>query len=513
MTTQEKTKQLMDLRRQVKAGGGEEAVARQHKVGKLTARERLDRLLDPGSFQELELFASHHCTDFGMEKISIPADGVVCGVGRVRGRRVCVYAQDFTTRGGSLGLRHAEKICKVLDLSAGLGIPVVGINDSGGARIQEGIDALSGYGSIFFRNVRNSGLVPQISLIMGPCAGGAAYSPALTDLVIMVEDESQMFVTGPAVLESITGETVSAQELGGAQTHGSVSGVAHLIAPDEDTALTLAADLLSYLPDYAGASIPDQSYQSKTEARPELDEVIPDDSRFPYDMKEVIDQVADPDTFLELQPDYADNLIVGFARIGGHPVGILANQPYSMGGCLDINASDKGARFIQLCDAFSLPLINLVDVPGFLPGMDQEHGGIIRHGAKLLYAYASSETPKITVILRKAYGGSYMAMCSKEMGADLVYAWPTAEIAVMGAEGAANVIFQKEIRASSDPQRTRQEKIQAYEERFSSPYLAASRGYVDEVIAPSETRERLLAALELLKTKPHPIRRKGNMPL
>ena len=513
MTTQEKTKQLMDLRRQVKAGGGEEAVARQHKVGKLTARERLDRLLDPGSFQELELFASHHCTDFGMEKISIPADGVVCGVGRVRGRRVCVYAQDFTTRGGSLGLRHAEKICKVLDLSAGLGIPVVGINDSGGARIQEGIDALSGYGSIFFRNVRNSGLVPQISLIMGPCAGGAAYSPALTDLVIMVEDESQMFVTGPAVLESITGETVSAQELGGAQTHGSVSGVAHLIAPDEDTALTLAADLLSYLPDYAGASIPDQSYQSKTEARPELDEAIPDDSRFPYDMKEVIDQVADPDTFLELQPDYADNLIVGFARIGGHPVGILANQPYSMGGCLDINASDKGARFIQLCDAFSLPLINLVDVPGFLPGMDQEHGGIIRHGAKLLYAYASSETPKITVILRKAYGGSYMAMCSKEMGADLVYAWPTAEIAVMGAEGAANIIFQKEIRASSDSQRTRQEKIQAYEERFSSPYLAASRGYVDEVIAPSETRERLLAALELLKTKPHPIRRKGNMPL
>ena len=513
MTTQEKNQRLLELRSRLKTGGGEAAIARQHKAGKKTARERLNKLLDDGCFQELELFASHRCTDFGMEHIEIPADGVVCGVGKIRGRKVCVYAQDFTVRGGSLGKRHADKICKVLDLAATIGIPVIGINDSGGARIQEGVDALSGYGSIFLRNVRNSGVVPQISLIMGPCAGGAAYSPALTDLVIMVKGEGQMFVTGPAVLQSITGEEVSAQELGGAEAHSSISGVAHFAVPDEQAALTLAADLLDYLPSKAGAPLPRKAYQPGDELRPELEDAIPDNDRFPYDMKDIIDQVADPDSFLEVQAEYADNLIVGFARIGGRPVGILANQPFSMGGCLDINSADKGARFIQLCDAFGLPLINLVDVPGFLPGVEQEHGGIIRHGAKLLYAYASAEVPKITVILRKAYGGSYMAMCSKEMGADLVYAWPTAEIAVMGAAGAANIIFHKEIAASEDPQRTRQEKIADYEARFSTPYLAASRGYVDEVISPSETRQRLLGALELLEDKPHPVHRRGNMPL
>ena len=513
MTTQEKIAELLDRRQELQGGGGPAAVLRQHQAGRQTARERLAQLLDPGSFQELELFAAHHCTEFGMERVRLAGDGVVCGLGRIHGRRVCVYAQDFTVRGGSLGRRHAEKICKVLDWAHRLGIPAVGLLDSGGARIQEGVDALAGYGAIFARNVRNSGQVPQISLIMGPCAGGAAYSPALTDVVIQVEGESRMFVTGPAVVKAITGERVSDQALGGAQVHGAVSGVAHLTAPDEAAALALAARVLDYLPANRNEGPPRMPWQVGDEGRPALDGAIPDDPRLPYEMRDVIGQVADPESFLELQPEFADNLIVGFARLAGRPVGLVANQPCSMGGCLDIDASDKGARFIQLCDAFGLPLVNLVDVPGFLPGVEQEHGGIIRHGAKLLYAYGAAETTKLTVILRKAYGGSYMAMCSKELGADLVYAWPTAEIAVMGAEGAANIIFRREIEAAADPDALRQEKLRAYQSCFSSPYPAAARGYVDEVIRPSETRQRLIAALEQLEGKPRPGRLRGNMPL
>lgn len=443
----------------------------------------------------------------------IPADGVVTGYGKIDGRTVFVYAQDFTAQGGSLGEMHAAKICKIMDMALEAGCPVVGLCDSGGARIQEAVDALSGYGQIFYRNACSSGRIPQISVIMGPCAGGAVYSPALTDLIVMVEKESQMFITGPAVVAATTGEEISAEDLGGADTHTTMSGVAHLSARSEEEALGAVRCLLSYLPSKAGARPPLMDFTEHEELQPLLDTVIPDDSSLPYDMHDVVRILLDEDSVMELQPYYADNIITCFGRLGGHSVGVIANQPFSMGGSLDINASDKAARFIQLCDAFGIPLINLVDVPGFLPGADQEHAGIIRHGAKLLYVYSVAEVPKLTVVLRKAYGGSYLAMCSKDLGADFVYAWPTAEIAVMGAAGAANVVFRKEIQAAEDPKAARREKIQLYSEQFATPYMAASRGFVDLVIRPSETRARLLEALELLINKerqPHP---RGNMPL
>jgi len=493
--------------------GGEKAVAKQHAQGKMTARERIAYLLDEGSFHELDSFVKHRCADFGMGEKEIAADGVVTGYGKVEGRPVYVFAQDFTALGGSMGEMNAKKICKLMDMAKRVGAPVVGLNDSGGARIQEGVDALAGYGEIFCRNALYSGHIPQISVIMGPCAGGAAYSPALTDLVIMVREKSQMFITGPAVVESTTGEVISAEELGGAYTHSSASGVSHLMAGTEEEALDYVRRVLGYLPSSANEAPPSLPYTPCEELRKALDEVIPDNDRFPYDMKEVIGQLVDPDSFFELQPLYADNIITGFGRVAGRSVGIVANQPYSLGGCLDINASDKGSRFIQLCDAFNVPLINLVDVPGFLPGIDQEQSGIIRHGAKLLYTYAVAEVPKLTVILRKAFGGSYLAMCSKDMGADLVVAWPTAQIAVMGASGAANVIFRKEIQAAENQEEKRREMIDLYKSKFETPYVAAGRGFVDMVIKPSETRTQIIDALAMLEGKRREGRLRGNMPL
>ena len=442
MTTAEKLAQLDAHSARVLRCGGPKAVEKQHALGKRTARERIELLMDTGTFTEVDRFVRHRCTAFGMGDKDIPADGVVTGYGKIDGRTVFVYAQDFTAQGGSLGEMHAAKICKIMDMALEAGCPVVGLCDSGGARIQEAVDALSGYGQIFYRNACSSGHIPQISVIMGPCAGGAVYSPALTDLIVMVEKESQMFITGPAVVAATTGEEISAEDLGGADTHTTMSGVAHLSARSEEEALGAVRCLLSYLPSKAGARPPLMDFTEHEELQPLLDTVIPDDSSLPYDMHDVVRILLDEDSVMELQPYYADNIITCFGRLGGHSVGVIANQPFSMGGSLDINASDKAARFIQLCDAFGIPLINLVDVPGFLPGADQEHAGIIRHGAKLLYVYSVAEVPKLTVVLRKAYGGSYLAMCSKDLGADFVYAWPTAEIAVMGAAGAANVVFR-----------------------------------------------------------------------
>ena len=479
MTTAEKLAQLDAHSARVLRCGGPKAVEKQHALGKRTARERIELLMDTGTFTEVDRFVRHRCTAFGMGDKDIPADGVVTGYGKIDGRTVFVYAQDFTAQGGSLGEMHAAKICKIMDMALEAGCPVVGLCDSGGARIQEAVDALSGYGQIFYRNACSSGHIPQISVIMGPCAGGAVYSPALTDLIVMVEKESQMFITGPAVVAATTGEEISAEDLGGADTHTTMSGVAHLSARSEEEALGAVRCLLSYLPSKAGARPPLMDFTEHEELQPLLDTVIPDDSSLPYDMHDVVRILLDEDSVMELQPYYADNIITCFGRLGGHSVGVIANQPFSMGGSLDINASDKAARFIQLCDAFGIPLINLVDVPGFLPGADQEHAGIIRHGAKLLYVYSVAEVPKLTVVLRKAYGGSYLAMCSKDLGADFVYAWPTAEIAVMGAAGAANVVFRKEIQAAEDPKAARREKIQLYSEQFATPYMAASRGFVD----------------------------------
>lgn len=513
MSTSKKLQLLEEKTAQIMEGGGQKAIDKQHALGKKTARERIDLLLDPGTFHETDRFVSHRCSNFGMADKAIPDDGVVTGYGKIDGRLVFVYAQDFTVQGGSLGEMHAAKICKIMDMAMQSGAPIIGLNDSGGARIQEAIDALSGYGQIFYRNSLASGHIPQISVIMGPCAGGAVYSPALTDFILMVDKESQMFITGPAVIEATTGEEVSAEELGGADTHTTVSGVAHLSASTEEECLWQVRKILSYLPSNHDQRPPVLPYEEGDEDRPALDTIIPDSSNMPYDMLDVIDQIVDEGSFFQTQPFYADNIITGFGRVGGVAVGIIANQPFAMGGCLDVNASDKAARFIQCCDAFNVPLLNLVDVPGFLPGVDQEHSGIIRHGAKMLYVYSVAEVPKITVVLRKAYGGSYLAMCSKDLGADHVYAWPTAEIAVMGAAGAANIVFRKEITASEDPAATRAQKIQEYSERFATPYVAAERGFVDMVIMPSETRERIIVALQVLRNKKRKGRIRGNMPL
>ncbi|HEY8363354.1 MAG TPA: carboxyl transferase domain-containing protein [Tissierellaceae bacterium] len=512
----EKIQQLLDAGKKIELGGGEEKIAKQHESGKLTARERLNLLFDEGSFVELDKFVEHRCTNFGMEKVKAPADGVVTGYGTVNGRLVFAYAQDFTVLGGSLGEMHAAKICKVQEMALKMGAPIVGFNDSGGARIQEGVDALSGYGKIFYRNTIASGVIPQISVIMGPCAGGAVYSPALTDFIFMVENTSRMFITGPQVIKSVTGEEVSQEELGGAMTHNRVSGVAHFMSKTEEDCIAKIKELLSFLPSNNLEEAPlFESNDDINRIEERLNEIVPDNPNKPYDMKEIIRLIADNGYFFEVQEYYATNIITGFIRLNGKAVGVIANQPKVLAGCLDINASDKAARFIRTCDAFNIPLLNLVDVPGFLPGTEQEYGGIIRHGAKMLYAYSEATVPKVTLIIRKAYGGAYLAMCSKDLGADQVFAWPNAEIAVMGPEGAANIIFKKEIENSDNPIETRNEKIMEYRNTIANPYIAAQRGFIDDILVPSTTRPRLIYAFDMLASKREnrPAKKHGNMPV
>lgn len=507
-TIQEKIQEMKTLQEKVRQGGGTKRIEKQHASGKLTARERIEKLLDPGTFVELDQFVRHRCTNFGMEKEEAPGEGVVTGYGTIDGRLVYVFAQDFTVVGGSLGEMHAAKIVKVQDLAMKMGAPLIGLNDSGGARIQEGIDALSGFGKIFYRNTMASGVIPQISVIMGPCAGGAVYSPALTDFVYMVKNTSQMFITGPQVIKSVTAEEVTAEALGGALTHNRTSGVAHFAAENDDDCMQQIRYLLSFLP---SNNLEDPPIVDTGDDPDRMDEglatVIPDNPNQPYDMKNVIKMLVDNGEFYEVLQHYAQNIITCFARFDGQTVGIIANQPAMMAGCLDINASDKAARFVRFCDAFNISLVTLVDVPGFLPGTDQEYGGIIRHGAKMLYAYSEATVPKITVITRKAYGGAYIAMCSQHLGADQVMAWPSAEIAVMGPAGAANIIFR------GDPDATA--KTDKYVEEFATPYKAAERGYADMVIEPTETRPRIITALNVLATKreTRPAKKHGNIPL
>ena len=515
-TTEEKLAWLRELSEAAANAGSEKAIARQHDRGKLLARERIDLLLDPGSFVELDRFVRHREIEFGMRENRPWGDAVVTGYGTVFGRPVCVFSQDFTVFGGSLSEVFAEKVCKVMDMAVKVGCPVVGINDSGGARIQEGVVSLAGYAEIFWRNVQASGVVPQISLIMGPCAGGAVYSPAITDFVLMTEASSYMFITGPDVVKTVTGEDVSFEDLGGAAAHATKSGVAHLSAPDEESCIEDARYLLTFLPQNNLETAP---YAPPTdpvdrESR-ELDTVIPDSTHRPYDMKRVIELVVDDGAFLEIQPAHAENIVCGFARLGGHAVGVVGNQPSALAGVLDIDASVKAARFVRTCDAFNVPLVTFVDVPGFLPGTAQEWGGIIRHGAKLLYAFAEATVPKLTVITRKAYGGAYDVMSSKHIRADVNVAWPTAEVAVMGPEGAVNIVFRHELDGVEDPAERRAELIADYKERFANPYSAAERGYVDDVIEPRRTRPYLIRALEatLTKREPGPKRKHGNIPL
>jgi propionyl-CoA carboxylase beta chain len=496
-------------------GGGQKRIEAQHKKGKLYARERIELLLDSGSFEEIGRFVMHRCKDFGLDQEYYLGDGVVTGYGTINGRLVYVYAQDFTVLGGSLSETHAEKICKLMDLALENGVPVVGLNDSGGARIQEGVLSLAGYADIFYRNTLASGVVPQLSAIMGPCAGGAVYSPAITDFIMMVENTSYMFVTGPNVVKTVTHEEVTSEELGGALTHASKSGVTHLTYANEVACLEGIKQLLSYMPQNCEETAPAQPYQPQNENRPVLDSLIPDNPNQPYDMKEVIAEVVDKDSFLEIHKDFAENIIVGFARLAGRSIGIVANQPASMAGVLDIHASTKGARFVRFCDCFNIPLLVLEDVPGFMPGTNQEWNGIITNGAKLLYAFCEATVPRITVITRKAYGGAYDVMNSKHIGADMNYAWPSAEIAVMGAKGASEIIFKKEIAEADDSEAKLQEKVEEYTRKFANPYRAAHRGYVDEVILPSETRQKLIRAFAMLENKAKALPRKkhGNIPL
>ncbi|MBI3077730.1 MAG: acyl-CoA carboxylase subunit beta [Deltaproteobacteria bacterium] len=516
MSVDERLKRLEEMHREAELGGGRERIERQHAAGKLTARERIAFLLDEGSFTELDKFVTHRCTDFDMERQRILGDGVVTGSGTVGGRLVYVYSQDFTVFGGSLGGAHARKICKVLDLAMKGGAPVVGLNDSGGARIQEGVESLAGYADIFLRNTLASGVVPQISAIMGPCAGGAVYSPAITDFVFMVKGTSYMFVTGPDVIRAVTHEQVEKEALGGAETHSAVSGVAHFACEDEKECLALIRELLSFLPQNNLEDPPIlQSRDDPNRLEPTLRALVPVNPNKPYDIKELIRAVADDRHFFEVQERFAENLVVGFARFGGRPVGIVANQPAVLAGCLDINASIKGARFVRFCDAFNLPLLSLVDVPGFLPGTAQELGGIIKHGAKLLFAYAEATVPKITIITRKAYGGAYDVMSSKHLRGDVNFAYPTAEIAVMGPEGAVNIIFRGELQAADESERAREELVSLYREKFANPFKAAELGYIDGIIDPEETRPRVIRALTMLENKrdTNPRKKHGNMPL
>ncbi len=507
---------LREKRTAIEQGGGADRIAKHHKSGKLTARERIETLLDSGSFVELDAFVKHRCVEFGMQDVEAPAEGVVTGYGTVAGRLIYIYAQDFTVVGGSLGEMHAKKICKVMDLSVKMGAPLIGINDSGGARIQEGVDALSGYGQIFYRNTIASGVIPQISVIMGPCAGGAVYSPALTDFVFMVEKTSQMFITGPQVIKAVTGEEVTAEALGGAMTHNRTSGCAHFVAKNDQECIEEIKTLLSFLPSNNLETTPIlETEDDINRLADNLIDIIPTSANKPYDIKDIIKSIVDDANFFEVQEYFAMNIVTGFARLNGSTIGIIANQPKVLAGCLDINASDKAGRFIRTCDAFNIPILNVVDVPGFLPGTNQEYGGIIRHGAKMLYAYSEATVPKITLIVRKAYGGAYLAMCSKDLGADMVFAWPSAEIAVMGPDGAANIIFKKEIETADDPAAARAEKIEEYRDRFATPYIAASRGYVDDVIEPEITRPRLISAFDMLASKreTRPAKKHGNLPV
>jgi acetyl-CoA carboxylase carboxyltransferase component len=515
-TTEARLRWLEELRDKALHAGSERAVARQRERGKLLARERLEKLLDPGSFVELDRFVRHREVEFGMRDNRPYGDAVVTGHGTILGRKVFVFSQDFTVFGGSLSEVFAEKVCKVMDLAVKYGCPVLGINDSGGARIQEGVVSLAGYAEIFWRNVQASGVVPQLSLVMGPCAGGAVYSPAITDFVLMVEQSSYMFITGPDVVKTVTGEEVSFEELGGAATHATRSGVAHFTAPNEETCLEDARYLLSFLPQNNLESPPWAPPADPVDRDdPSLDTIVPDSPNKPYDMKQVISRVVDEGDFLEVQPHFAENVVCGFARLGGHSVGVVGNQPGALAGVLDIDASVKAARFVRTCDAFNVPLVTFVDVPGFLPGTAQEWGGIIRHGAKLLYAYAEATVPKLTVITRKAYGGAYDVMSSKHIRADYNVAWPTAEVAVMGPESAVNIVFRKEIEEAEDADSRRAELIADYKERFANPYTAAERGYVDDVIEPRRTRPVLVTALEtaLTKREASPKRKHGNIPL
>ncbi len=504
------------LNRQALAAGGPERIKRQHDAGKLTARERIELLLDPGSFVEMDRFVVHRCADFGMDDQRILGDGVVTGHGTIDGRKVFVFAQDFTVFGGSLSGAYAQKITKVMDLALKVGAPVIGLNDSGGARIQEGVESLAGYADIFQRNVLASGVVPQISAIMGPCAGGAVYSPALTDFVFMVEKSSYMFITGPDVIKTVTHEEVSKEELGGARTHNEKSGVAHFACADDAECLAHVRELMSFLPSNNHEDPPVRACSDPIDrAAPELDTLVPRDPMKPYDIKGVIDRVVDDGDFFEVQEHFAQNIVIGFARLGGRPVGIVANQPMVLAGCLDIDASVKAARFVRFCDCFSVPIITLVDVPGFLPGTDQEYGGIIKHGAKLLYAYAEATVPKITLITRKAYGGAYDVMASKHLRGDMNFAYPTAEIAVMGPEGAVNIVYRNQIAAADDPIAARDRFVAEYRTKFANPYKAAELGFVDEVLYPRETRARLSRALWLLADKrlENPPKKHDNLPL
>jgi propionyl-CoA carboxylase beta chain len=507
---------LDETNRRALEGGGTPRIAKQHESGKLTARERIDLLLDPGTFVEVDRFVVHRCTDFEMDKTKIPGDGVVTGWGLVDGRKVVVFAQDFTVIGGSLSSAYASKICKVMDLAMKIGAPVIGLNDSGGARIQEGVESLAGYADIFLRNTLASGVVPQISAIMGPCAGGAVYSPAITDFILMVEGTSYMFITGPEVIKTVTNEDVTKEDLGGASTHAVRSGVCHLTAPDDRAAIARVRELLSFLPSNNTEDPPRRPSTDPTDREvPELDTLVPAESSKPYDIKTVVRAVVDDGYLFEVHERFAQNIVVGFARIGGRPVGVVANQPSVLAGCLDIRASLKASRFVRFCDCFNIPLVTFVDVPGFLPGTDQEYGGIITHGAKLLYAFAEATVPKITVITRKAYGGAYDVMASKHIRADYNLAFPTAEIAVMGPDGAVNIVYRREIQSAADPAAARARFVEEYKAKFANPFKAAELGFIDEVIYPRTLRVRLDRALELLKDKrdQNPSKKHGNIPL
>jgi len=511
-----KLDELLKFKAEIAMGGGEKKIDAQHASGKLTARERLNVLFDENSFVEMDVFVSHRCHNFDMEGKKAPGDGVVTGYGMVDGRLVFAYAQDFTVLGGSLGEYHAEKIVKVQNMALKMGAPIVGLNDSGGARIQEGVNALSGFGKIFYNNTISSGVIPQISVIMGPCAGGAVYSPAITDFIFMVDQTSQMFITGPQVIKTVTGEDISSETLGGAMTHNSISGVAHFIGKDDTETLLQVRELLSYMPSNNLETAPIYATNdSPNRLIPEFNDIIPENPNKAYDMYEIINKLADEGKLYDVMPLYAKNIITCFIRLDGSTVGVIANQPNFGAGCLDINASDKAARFIRRCDAFNIPVLTIEDVPGFLPGKDQEFGGIIRHGAKMLYAYCEATVPKITMILRKAYGGAYIGMCNKELGSDLVLAWPSAQIAVMGAAGAANIVFKKEIKNAEDPMAKREEKIAEYEEMFNNPYRAAEMGYVDDIIEPATARQRIISGFDMLSSKRQslPAKKHGNIPL
>ncbi len=516
MTTQEKIDLLKQKNEEALLGGGQKRIDKHHSQGKLTARERIELLLDKGSFQEVGKFVVHRAKNFGLDKQKFLGDGVVTGYGTIEGRLIYVFSQDFTVFGGSLSETHAEKIVKIMDLAMQNGAPVIGLNDSGGARIQEGVVSLGGYADIFYRNTRASGVIPQLSAIMGPCAGGAVYSPAITDFIFMVEDTSYMFVTGPNVVKTVTQETVTSEELGGASAHSTKSGVTHFSCANEVDCINKLRQMLTYIPQNCEEDAPNYPYEAQEdETRPDLDKILPDNPNQPYDMREVVEGIVDKDSFLEVHKNYAENIIVGFALLGGRSIGIVGNNPASLAGVLDIDSSVKAARFVRFCDSFNIPLLVLVDVPGFLPGTDQEWNGIITNGAKLLYAFSEATVPRVTVITRKAYGGAYDVMNSKHIGADINYSWPTGEIAVMGAKGAAEIIFKKEIAAADDPAKKLDEKVDEYTEKFANPFIAAGRGFIDEVILPHNTRIKLMASFKMLENKVDnlPKKKHGNIPL